>query len=181
MSDAELIQSYKKTGNTIFHAELFERYTHLVFGICMKYMKNEDDSKDEVMLIFEKLLADLHNQEIQNFKNWLYSVAKNHCLMALRKEKRIQKNKSAYISDHRDEFMESFNAMHQINEEKDVSGEKLKKGLEKLNDDQRTCIDLIYLQNKSYKEVTEITGLDFKKVKSHVQNGKRNLKIYLEK
>lgn len=180
MSDAELIESYKKTNNNLYHAELFERYTHLVFGICMKYHRDEDASKDAVMQIFEKLLSDLHKQEIQNFKNWLYSVAKNHCLMSIRKEKRIQKSKSDYISDHRMDFMESYNTMHRVNEDKEAMEEKLKKGLINLNDDQRTCIDLIYLQNKSYKEVSEITGLDLKKVKSHIQNGKRNLKIYLE-
>lgn len=179
-SDAELIQNFNNTDNRIFIGELFERYTHLVFGVCMKYLRNEDNSKDAVMQIFEKLFTDLKRQEITHFKSWLYSVSKNHCLMALRKEKSIQKAKTKYIAEQGFDLMESEAELHLKYDQKNKEDIRLRKALEKLNTEQRTCIELLYLQNKSYKEVVEITGFDYKKVKSHIQNGKRKLKIYLE-
>ncbi|OQX72343.1 MAG: hypothetical protein B6D61_13925 [Bacteroidetes bacterium 4484_249] len=147
-SDEELLIAYKKSNDNKLFGELFERYTHLVFGVCMKYLKNEDNSKDAVMQIFEKLIEDLKTQDILNFKS----------------------------------VMESADVMHQY--EKEGLNEKipeLNKAIKFLNEEQRNCIELLYLQNKSYKEVSQITGYSMKKVKSYIQNGKRNLKNYLEK
>ena len=181
-SDEELLIAYKKSNDNKLFGELFERYTHLVFGVCMKYLKNEDNSKDAVMQIFEKLIEDLKTQDILNFKNWIYSVAKNHCLMKLRKEKTVEKEKNLFFNNLKVEVMESADVMHQY--EKEGLNEKipeLNKAIKFLNEEQRNCIELLYLQNKSYKEVSQITGYSMKKVKSYIQNGKRNLKNYLEK
>lgn len=181
-SDEELLIAYKKSNDNKLFGELFERYTHLVFGVCMKYLKNEDNSKDAVMQIFEKLIEDLKTQDILNFKSWIYSVAKNHCLMKLRKEKTVEKEKNLFFNNLRVEVMESADVMHQY--EKEGLNEKipeLNKAIKFLNEEQRNCIELLYLQNKSYKEVSQITGYSMKKVKSYIQNGKRNLKNYLEK
>jgi len=180
-SDEELIQSYKKSHNNNLIGILFERYTHLVFGVCMKYLKNEENSKDAVMEIFEDLHTKLVKHEISNFKSWIYSVAKNHCLMILRKDKSEEKIKGHVYENLHQDFMESFDLFHLNN--KEVLNDKipkLKKGIELLKTEQRKCIELLYLQNKSYKEVADITGFSMKKVKSYIQNGKRNLKIYIE-
>ncbi|MEZ5196348.1 MAG: sigma-70 family RNA polymerase sigma factor [Bacteroidales bacterium] len=180
-SDEDLISAYKRLKDTKFIGELFERYTHLVFGVCMKYLKNEEDSKDAVMQIFEGLFQKLSDHEVSNFKSWIYSVTKNHCLMMLRKEKSEARVKENIYAEMHNEIMESADFIHPYNNE-GINDEipKLQKGIEQLKTEQRTCIELLYLQDKSYQEVSDITGYSMKKVKSYIQNGKRNLKIFLE-
>lgn len=181
-ADEELIRLYRKSGDTAIIGELFERYTHLVFGLCMKYLRDEDDSKDAVMQLFEDLHHKLREHKIENFKSWLWSVAKNHCLMQLRKEKTtVNLKENSYQKIHA-EIMESQIEMHPVNRKNSEDPvPKLMKGLEGLKKEQRTCLELLYLQNKSYREVAEITGFSMKNVKSHIQNGKRNLKIFMER
>ena len=181
LSDEELIKSFKKQANNIYIGELFERYTHLVFGVCLKYLKNEEDSKDAVMQVFEELPQKITDFKILNFKSWLYSVAKNHCLMKLRKDKTSQKARVEVYENIRHEIMESPEVFHLNNEENaDKRISQLEKGITALKTEQRKCIELLYLQNKSYNEVAELTGYNLKKVKSYIQNGKRNLKIFME-
>lgn len=179
-ADEQLVELYKSTSNSEIVGELFKRYTHLVFGVCMKYLKDEDQSKDAVMQIFEKLLSDLHKNEISNFKSWLYSVSKNHCLMFLRKEKTINRVKEEVKINSQQVFMESEDEEHQYIE-LDNNAKVLLDAVKSLPKEQQICIELFYLKEKSYKEVVEITGHEMKKVKSYIQNGKRNLKIHLDK
>lgn len=180
-SDEELINKFKNTSDNTILSELFERYTHLIFGVCMKYLKNEEESKDSVMQVFEQLFTKLKTQEIQNFKSWIYTVAKNFCLMKIRHEQSVRKHKDEYYAIMQQEIMESDGLNHPINND-GLNNEipKLQKGIEQLKTDQRRCIELLYLQEKSYKEVAQLTGYSLKQVKSYIQNGKRNLKIFLE-
>jgi RNA polymerase sigma-70 factor (ECF subfamily) len=180
--DNELIKLYKRTANTAYAGELYERYVHLVYGVCMKYLKNEEDSKDAAMQIFEKLLVELKIHEVANFKSWLHVLAKNHCLMWLRSA-RVRHEKSILTYETRDD-MENEEGMHlAVEETETLEGNLilLEKGMQGLPIEQKQCIELFYLQQKCYKEIVELTGYDIKKVKSYIQNGKRNLKIYLEK
>ena len=148
----------------------------LVFGVCLKYLKDRDESKDAVMQIFEKLFTVLKTHQIENFKSWLHVTTKNHCLMALRKsgkfagEEKIDENvmELSYSAHHEDE--QSL--------ENDISA--LKRCIETLKDQQKACIVLFFLEKKCYNEITEITEYSLKNVKSHIQNGKRNLKICME-
>lgn len=146
---------------------------HLVYGLCLKYLKTREDSQDAVMEIYEHTGTKLLTTEVQHFKSWLYMVSKNHCLMELRK-----KNPEV----HADIFMESAEAVHLNNEkielEKDL--EALEACIEELKTEQKKCVELFFLDRKSYQQVNEETGIDLKKVKSHIQNGKRNLKMCLE-
>jgi RNA polymerase sigma-70 factor (ECF subfamily) len=147
----------------------------------MKYLKDEEESKDAVMQIFENLLVSLDKQEIGYFKSWIYTVSKNHCLMFLRKSGSIEKAKMQYQENIRQEVMESADIFHLHNKmdiEDRIPGLQIAIG--KLNEEQRRCIELLYLQDKSYQEVAMITGYSLKQVKSYIQNGKRNLKNYLE-
>ena len=180
-TDEELIVRYKDSADNNIISELFDRYTHLIFGVCMKYLKNKEDSKDAVMQIFEQLLSKLRTQEIKNFKSWIYTVSKNHCLMHIRHERTTKKYKVEYYENMQQEIMESTELFHHLNKE-EINDRipKLKKGIDQLKADQRRCIELLYLQEKSYKEVAEMTGFSLKQVKSYIQNGKRNLKIFLE-
>lgn len=178
--DAALINAYRETGNKQVIGLLFERYAPLVFGVCMKYLKDEDDCKDAVLQIFEKLMLDLKKYEISKFSGWLHSVAKNYCLMQLRnKAALIQQQES--IKEH-ELFMESQSAG---NLDDDNFNEKhlanLELAIQSLTTDQKICIELFYLKEESYQYISELTGFSLNQVKSHIQNGKRNLKITLQK
>ena len=177
-SDLLLIENYRKTGNKNYVGELYKRYTGFVFLVSMKYLKNEEQSKDAVMQIFEKLFDDLLAHEIANFKSWLHTVARNHCLGILRKTQSMQKHKENIKENVL--FMENETEIH-LFEEKEKNYEYLKKALKQLKPEQKKCIELFYFNEKSYKEIVKITGFPDKKVKSYIQNGKRNLKIILQK
>ena len=176
LNEQGLLTDYRKTGNIELLGKLYEQYMPLVFGLCLKYLKDEEKSKDAVMQIFEDLVKKLRVHEVSNFKGWLYSVARNYCLMDIRSS-----SKHNIISID-DDFMETGALMH-LNVE-DVPEEKFKimeRCIESLPSGQKDVITLFYLQQKCYKEVSEITGFDLNKVKSYIQNGKRNLKICIEK
>jgi len=181
-TDNELIASFRKSGDNSFVGELFKRYSHLVFGVCMKYLKDEDESKDAVMLVFEKLPEDLKKYQVENFKSWLHTTAKNHCLMKLRSERTINLKAEEYKKDF-PVLMESDYVLH-LDSDNENDNEfylsHLGNAIEQLNNEQRTCIDLFYLNGKCYNEVAEMTGYSLNEVKSYIQNGKRNLKIFIQ-
>lgn len=180
-SDEELIALFKQTGNNNHVGELFMRYTHLVLAICMKYLKNEEEAKDASMQIFEKLLGDLAKHEVQNFQAWFHTYIRNFCLMELRKEK-SKRNHQEKFNAQQPTFVESEDGMHPSDKElleTDITD--LETAINQLKDEQKECIELFYLKGHSYDEVMQLTGFEYKKVKSHIQNGKRNLKILLEK
>jgi len=176
----DLIRQYQATQDPVFAAELYQRHTHLVYGTCLKYLKDEEDSKDAVMQIFEKLLPALKNVNIQKFESWLYVLVKNYCLMELRNRK-LRANNIQLSQELNDLPL----ASDEPNPEAALLHEQklklLEIGMTQIPEEQRICLDLFYLQKKCYQEICELTGYDLNKVKSYIQNGKRNLKIYLEK
>lgn len=181
LTDADLVLQYKRKNDPEILGYLYARYVTLVFGLCLKYLKDRDRSKDMVMHIFEQLVLDLHQHEIRNFKSWLYVFSKNHCLMELRKANSLKRREQVWLENHCD-FMELKEQMHPIDtEEKAILNEALQDCINRLKQEQQLCVQLFYYENKSYREITVLAGLDEKKVKSLLQNGKRNLKICLEK
>ncbi|RLD74459.1 MAG: hypothetical protein DRJ10_16825 [Bacteroidetes bacterium] len=179
-NDTLLIQKYNENEDKSLVGELFKRYTDFVFLISMKYLKNEDRSKDAVMQIFEKLFTDLLKHKVENFKPWLHMVVRNHCLGLLRKDQSLKKNEITYKTEL--DFMEIEDDEHLISEnkhEKNITN--LGNALKQLKTEQKECVELFYIQEKSYNEITDLTGYPIKKVKSYIQNGKRNLKLILEK
>lgn len=179
LTDSELITLYKSTNNKVYVGELYKRYSGFCFAISMNYLKNEDDCRDVVMGIFEKLFDLLLKHDIDTFKPWLYSVVKNYCLLELRQSKKtIRHIDEQNISE---DIMENRAFVYQDSADfLEHSLQELENAIPKLSEEQRTCIELFYLRKKSYLEVSQITGYDIKKVKSYIQNGKRNLKIMLE-
>ncbi|TAL62482.1 MAG: sigma-70 family RNA polymerase sigma factor [Bacteroidetes bacterium] len=197
-SDTELIQKFKETRDNAIVGELFQRYTHLVFGVCMKYLKDEDEAKDGVMQIFEKILTDLHRHNVENFKAWLYMVAKNHCMMYFRSKKNyveLPRDLSNDSGDYNSEdgvaplssgrgvggevAVELGSDLHHNGEYKEKQLTLMESAIKELKEEQKICIELFYLQEKSYEEVAKTTGYSMKEVKSYIQNGKRNLKIIM--
>jgi RNA polymerase sigma factor (sigma-70 family) len=180
LPDPELVHQYRSTRDPEIIAVLFQRYTHLVYGVCLKYFDDPDDAKDAVMEIFEGLMDSLLKYEVDNFKSWLHSVTRNHCLMKLRKEKGIVMDMEKISQKIERDFVEKEDDLHQDDDLERYKPEDLGPVLKSLKEPQRRCIELVYLEDKSYQEVCEITGYSMNEVKSHVQNGKRNLKIRLE-
>ena len=171
-----MIAHYKSSGNLEALGTLYNRYMHLVFGVCLNYLKDEEQSKDAVMQIFEELVLKLKVHEVQNFKSWLHVLTRNHCLMALRKQ---SKHNTVSIDDT---FVENRDFVHlDMDDTKEKRLTVMEKCMETLSAEQRISVDLFYLQEKCYKEVADITGYEMVKVKSYIQNGKRNLKICIEK
>lgn len=177
-TDEELLRQFKGSGSLDTLGELYSRYMHLVYGVSLKYLENRDEAKDAVMHIFEKLVLELPGQEVRNFKSWLYVLTKNHCLMQIRSLKSASGRMERYKIEQ--EFMESEQEMHPIDEEDHSVEDALKKCIEQLKTEQKQCIELFYYEKHCYQEIAEKLQIDEKKVKSYLQNGKRNLKICLE-
>jgi RNA polymerase sigma-70 factor (ECF subfamily) len=180
-SDEELLAEFKSTGDLEVLGELYSRYLHLVNGVCLKYLKEREESKDAVMQIFEKLMIEIPRHNIENFRSWLHVVTKNYCLMQLRSV-RSEKEKFAEWSNDSEFFMETDTDLHPLDEDGDLKkvDSALEDCIERLKEEQRKCIRQFYFENRCYNEIAVNLGINEKKVKSHLQNGKRNLKICLE-
>jgi RNA polymerase sigma-70 factor (ECF subfamily) len=177
-TDEELLGQFRNSGNLDTLGELYSRYIHLVYGVSLKYLGNRSDAQDAVMHIFEKLVTELPKHDVLNFKSWLYVLSKNHCFMEIRSRKSADKRLEGLKTEQ--EFMESVEELHPIDREDQSTEDALKECIEQLKTEQKACIDLFYYQNLCYREIAERLGMDEKKVKSLLQNGKRNLKICLE-
>lgn len=180
-NDEALVIQYQATGNKMLVGELFKRHSLMCYAVCYKYLKNEDAAQDATMNVFEKLFNDLKKHSITNFKSWLHTVCKNHCLIVLRKN-----NPTISIEQSEEENDALFMQLGKILNQDDNPIEKeeklvmLENAILELKSKQRQCVELFFLKQKSYAEIVEITGFDDKEVKSYIQNGKRNLKIILE-
>ncbi len=170
-----MISAYKQSKDIKLLGALYEPYMELVYGVCLKYLKNQEQAKDAVMHIFEELLHKILKYEIENFRSWLYTLAKNHCLMQLRSPRNMK------TVEFDTTVMQSREEMHLDSVlDKEANLEKMEQCLKKLVTDQKETVELFYLKNKCYKEIAAITGKDLNKVRSLIQNGKRNLKICME-
>jgi RNA polymerase sigma-70 factor (ECF subfamily) len=175
ITDNELLKKYQTDLNKEWLGILLQRYTLLLLGVCMKYLKNEEEAKDAVQQIFLKALNELEKYPVDYPKSWLYKIACNYCLMKLR-------DKKQFISiDNTPELIEIQDSGKESPIEREMSLGLLESSLEELNKEQKTCITLFYLQKKSYQQITSMTGYSLLQVKSNIQNGKRNLKILIEK
>ena len=176
--DQWLIDSYRENGDVTHIAELFTRYTGLVFGVCMKYVKDEELARDLTMQVYEVLCDKLKTHDVKHFSSWLHRVTSNHCLMHLRKEQtqRKRKDEFKYVQEQVVELEPDWH----LDNEKEKYLQALEEALAVLNPEQQHCIRLFYLKDLSYQDICEETGLTFNEVKSHIQNGKRNLKLKLQ-
>jgi RNA polymerase sigma-70 factor, ECF subfamily len=171
-TDQELIERYKQTSDIDYVGELFSRYLHLIFSVALKYLQVKQDAEDMSIKIFEILKEKLPQQNIENFGGWINTVTRNACLMQLRSNS-LEKQKEIDFA----RYMESeVNAHHNNENSLEIDLNKLEECIKKLNQEQKRCIELFYKQDKCYQEVANLTGYQLKKVKSYLQNGKRNLK-----
>jgi RNA polymerase sigma-70 factor (ECF subfamily) len=176
-TDGELLQRYKDTGRSDSFGQLYDRYVMLVYGLCLKYLRDEAEAQDAVMQLFEVLMTKVLQHEIQVFRTWLYSVTRNHCLQLLRERRR------ALPVESLSGVMESEMILHLLDEteEEDERIPALRDCMEKLPENQRVSILRFFAEEMSYADIAEATGYPLKSVKSYIQNGKRNLKICIER
>lgn len=170
ISDQELLEKFKQDQDSLWLGILLQRYTLLLLGVCMKYLKEEEAAKDAVQQVFLKVITELQKYQVDYLKSWLYTIARNHCLMQLR-----DKNRIVSVSDDlnlSEEPLQNLTAA-----EKEHTLTLLELSLVELNPQQKTCVTLFYLQKKSYQEIVDSTGFSLLQVKSYIQNGKRNLKM----
>ena len=175
-SDTELVSVYRQSGDLKVLGELYQRYMELVYGVCLKYLKEPELAQDAVMQIFEELVSKLKKHEVENFRGWLHQVAKNHCLMQLRTPKNLKTVAIPPLLMQNEEDVHLNGVM-----EKEENFQKLEKCIASLSHEQSTMIKLFYLEGKCYNEIVEITGLEWNHVRSLIQNGRRNLKLCMEK
>ncbi|MFT4092775.1 MAG: sigma-70 family RNA polymerase sigma factor [Niabella sp.] len=175
-SDEALLRQFKQTGNQEALATLYLRYSGLLYGVCFKYLEDAEEARDAVMNIYQELLRKLPEHEVQHFKSWVYVLAKNYCLMQLRSSK---KNITVSFEQHAMQS-DDFEHLDSIIE-KEETFRRLEKCMEALPGEQQKSIRMFYYDNKCYNEIAEITGQDWNKVRSLIQNGRRNLKICMDK
>jgi RNA polymerase sigma factor (sigma-70 family) len=175
-SDPELVARYRASGDLSVLGELYQRYMDMVFGVCLKYFPDAERAKDSVMQIFEELVVKLKKHEVDNFRPWLHQLAKNHCLMQLRTPRNMK------TVEFNADLMQNGENPH-LNGvlEKEENFKRLEDCMQSLAPEQQTTIRLFYLDEKCYNEIVEITGIEWNKVRSFIQNGRRNLKLCMEK
>ena len=178
-TDDELIKEFQSGADLEILGELYSRYMQLVYGVCLKYLKEREESMDAVMQIFEKLITELPRHKIENFRSWLHVVTRNYCLMHIRSRKSNDEKMNEFIINA-EPFVENDSYLHLIDDDSSEIDKALEDCIEGLKDEQKHCIRLFYFANKCYNEIAGSLGIDEKKVKSHLQNGKRNLKLCLE-
>ena len=178
LTDEELLKRFKDSGNNEYFGELYNRYIPLIYGVCLKYLKDADRAQDAVMQLFEDLLPKIGHYEITVFRTWLHSVVRNHCFQIFRREA-----KEGIMVDLDVTLMESGTILHLLSEDEEDTEEldALKRCLEKLPEEQSASIRYFFYEEMSYADIVDKTGFPLTKVKSYIQNGKRNLKICMEK
>lgn len=176
LTDEELLKRYCDSGELVYFVEAYKRYMPLVYGVALKYLKRPEDAQDAVMQLFEELIVKVKAVEIQSFKAWLYTCIRNNCLMEIRKR---SKNLSVSLDDSFMEFCDDFHLT--VVSESENREESLRECVESLPEKQRISVKYFFFNELSYKEVEERTGFSLKMVKSFIQNGKRNLKLCLER
>lgn len=173
-TDEELLERYRSSGDNVWLGTLLQRYTLLLLGVAMKYLKDKVKAEDAVQQVFEKALLHLPKDEIQNFKGWLYILMRNHCLQQLR-------DRHYNLGDDALQHIADTTTDKELLQLQDKALHHMNGALQELNEEQRSCIVQFYLQKKSYQQITDDTGFSFQQVKSYIQNGKRNLKLILLK
>lgn len=175
-SDSELLERFSQTRDNEHLGILLQRYTYLLLGVCMKYLKNEEEAKDAVQQVFLKVIHELPRYKVEYFKSWIYTIARNHCLMQLR-------NKGKQTSPINEKIVaaeESLTSKEQLLQQ-DLQLNQLNRAFDQLNEEQKLCVTLFYLKKQTYQQIAESSGFTLMQVKSFIQNGKRNLKLQLLK
>ena len=182
MTDKELVDAFHLTKEVSYFNELFNRYAHLVYGLCMGMVRDSDLCKDLVMVVFTQAYQSMARQEVKHVASWLQTIARNECLSHLRKSHfpLVSEDQWEKYKNSASFFMENDPSQRLTIEHKILLDNQLEEAIAKLNYEQRICIQLFFFEHKSYKEIVQMTGYPENQVKSYLQNGKRQLRLALE-
>lgn len=175
--DDFFVKAYRQTGEQRYLLVLFERYQHLILGLAIKQLKSANEAKDLCSEVYELISIKLLKHDVNHFKSWLYRVVFNCTLQRLKK-------RSSFVSINETDFFDEESMDFTVSDHPKVKAAKIDDEIhdciDQLKHEQKNCIELFYLQEFCYNEIAEQTGYLLKKVKSYIQNGKRNLKLCLE-
>ena len=177
LTDQQLLERFHENHDNAWLGILLERYLLLLFGVCMKYLKNEEEARDSVQQIVLKAITELQKYQVAYFRSWIYAVARNHCLMQIRSRK--GKLTAGLTEGIAGAGAEDTGTIFQ--QEKERLLDLMTHSLQHLNPEQKQCLTLFYLEQNSYQQISEKTGFSLSQVKSYIQNGKRNLRIMLDR
>ncbi|MBH8558824.1 RNA polymerase sigma factor [Hymenobacter negativus] len=190
LSDQELLARYRMHGNVADLGQLYDRYLPEAFAVCRRYLAPPDeDAQDAAMQLFEHLVKVLRTHAPENFPAWLHTTARNHCLMQLRARKRAGPSAGPLVLSFPDAADVELAAARHLPDEQaaaedaetaELRLQSIEAALAELPPAQRRCLELFYLEKKSYREIATETGLELNLVRSHLQNGKRMLRRQLE-
>lgn len=173
LSDEQLVDLYRSRDQGAL-GEIHRRYAPMLLGVCLKYMSSRAQAKDACAEVFEQLITKLKTHDVQALRPWLYVLCRNHCLMQLRK---LKVRPDSIRADYHEAVADDFSL--RLKEQKERRLNALEEVMALLPTAQRECVRLFYLDQRPYKEIAQTTDYSLKEVKSHIQNGKRQLKNLL--
>lgn len=174
LNDQTLISTYLEKGDMQILAELYQPYMPLIYGSCLRYLKNEADAEDAVMDIFEKIAKKLKTNRVKNFKAWIYTVTRNHCFEKLRQ------SKNKFDTEIDENFMHSELIFHPDEVTDEEPYKQLEVCMSSLEKMQYACLEMFYFKKMSYTDIAKALSIQYNQVRSRIQNGRRNLKKCLE-
>ncbi len=180
LTDKELLDRYRTFHDRDLLGKLLQRYTLLLLGVCLKYLKNEEEAKDAVQQVFSKVIAEVDKYPIEHFRSWIYTIARNHCFMQLRNKVHVLSEDALTSETHSGDVENPFSEQQMI-EDKETLHILLDDALKELQPSQKQCISLFYLERKSYRQISDETGWSLMQIKSFIQNGKRNIRLMILK
>lgn len=181
LTDEELIKKYRFSHDKTYLGELFLRYTPYIFGVAIKNLKSQKEAEDVTLTIFNKISSDLKRIDVTDFSKLLYQLVKELCEIEVKKKNATGEESKMILIDELTKESEDNLYINSDKPKLSLDANNLRLAIDTLNESQKTCIDLFYVQNKSYQEVADITGYSLNQVKTNIQNGKRLLKTYVEK
>ncbi|MFV1885482.1 MAG: sigma-70 family RNA polymerase sigma factor [Balneola sp.] len=182
-SDEDLMEYFQHGKEPAFN-ELVKRYTDRLHNFLFRYTHNHQDCEDLVQETFLRVHKSKQSYErIAKFSTWMYTIALNLAKSLYKKKKRMQK-----VSIHKDETdpndfemnIEDNNILQDEELHQKLSLEKLEKALMRLAPEFREVVVYRDLQELSYDEIAEITGVAMGTVKSRINRGRAQIQAMIE-
>lgn len=174
--DTELVELYKKNPDTSLIEELYNRYSKRVYWWALKFLGNRLEAEEMVHDIFAAMMSgmlDLYQaREGAKFSSWLYRCVGNQCMKIVRKRNEVIFNQVEVV-----DVPEALIIDLEVEVIAKEWNEQLTSALNRLNQMQRVCCMRFYWDGMRYDEIAEELGITHDQVRSHLQNGLRNLRI----
>ena len=177
VEDADLIQGFLNGRERDFDA-LVIRYKDMIFNLCLNITEDYDEAVDCSQEVFIKMYKNLHKFGFRSsLSTWLYSIALNTC-----------RNRLSLSYRKRRVSMDGFENLHPAGDDADPQflyerseGERaVRKAVSMLPEEERILIVMRDLDERSYEEISEITGIKTGTIKSRISRGRHRLRGLLQ-